>query len=263
MTETGTPERWARFLEQHAPGLTWLAATLLEWGELPPLARKSWRVTVHTSRAGEVSGIAALHAESGLLALASLPELPPPFLGEPESVKRLLGAPETLDQVFSAQPMLLLRRLPGFRRQVFLFDDEAPPRHPALVRAGAGAWDELEEFRREAAGSDDPVTPPELAGPVQRGLVWVLANESGKGAGAMFRVEGVARRRVQITDACVAPALRGQGIGAALLRSAANIARTEYTRGAVIAVAVDDVAERTALRAGYTPVGFLDDVRLA
>ena len=111
-------------------------------------------------------------------------------------------------------------------------------RRPVIRRScarGADAWDELEEFRREAGGSIDPVTPPELAGPVQRGLVWVLANESGQGAGAMFRVEGVARRRVQITDACVAPALRGQGIGAALLRSAANIARTEYARGAVIA----------------------------
>ena len=263
MAETGTPERWARFLEEHAPGLTWLASTLLEWGELPPLARKSWRVTVHTSRAGDVSGIAALHGESGLLALAALPGMPPPFLGEPELVTRLLGAPETLDAVFEAQPMLMLRRLPGFRRQVFVFDGEAPPRHPALERAGAEAWDELEEFRKEAGGSVDPVTPAELAGPVQRGLVWVLAQEDGAGAGAMFRVEGVARRRVQITDACVRPSLRGQGIGAALLRSAANIARTEYARGAVIAVAVDDIAERTTSRAGYTPAGFLDDINLS
>lgn len=261
MTTVGTPEKWARFLEENAPGLTWLAATLLEWGELPPFARRSWRVTVQTSRAGDVEGLGALHEETGLCVIAARAGLQAPFLGDADKVRRLLGAPESLDPVFKDQPMLLIRRLPGFRRQVFTYDGEAPARHPALQRASANAAEELEEFRKAADGNMDAVTPPELAGPVQRGLVWVLKGDSGPRA--MFRIEGIARRRVQITDACVHPDFRGEGLGAAVLRSAASVARTEYARGAALAVPVGEGADATARRAEFTPAGFLDDVRLS
>lgn len=256
-----SPERWARFLDEYAPGFAWLAATLMEWGELPPLARKAWRVTVSTSRGGDVSALAAMHEETGLLVVASLPGTPPPFLGEADRVTRLLGAPEVLEQVFEAVPMLAVRRLPGFRRDVFVHDGEAPPRHPLLRRAQPEEWEALERFRKESGVDPDPVPPSDLAGPAQRGLVWVL--ESGSGVAAMFRVEGVSRKRIQVTDICVHPNARGRGLGTAVMRSAAFVAHHEYTRGAVASAVPTDASAKTAARAGFTLAGVVDDVRLA
>jgi ribosomal protein S18 acetylase RimI-like enzyme len=78
----------------------------------------------------------------------------------------------------------------------------------------------------------------------------------------MFRIEGIARRRVFVTDVCVHPAARGLGIGTALLRSAAHVVRVEYARGAVLAVPESPATERTALAAGFVPQGILEDVLL-
>ncbi len=261
MGSPSTPDRWARFIDEHSPGLAWLAATLMEWGELPPFARKAWRVSASTTRAGDVSGIAALHEETGLMAVVSLADAPPPFVGEPERVMRLLGAPEVLDRVFAAVPMLAVRRLPGYRRDVIVFDGEAPPRHPLLRRAHPEEWEALERVRKESGIDPDPVPSSDLAGPAQRGFLWVL--ESGSGVAAMFRVEGVSNRYVQASDVCVHPSSRGRGLGTALLRSIAHVARHEYARGAVIASVPNEAASRTAARAGFVPAGGLDDVRLA
>jgi ribosomal protein S18 acetylase RimI-like enzyme len=256
-----SPDRWARFLDEHAPGLTWLAATLLEWAELPPFARKAWRVTASLTRAGDVSGLAALHDESGLLAVAATPDAPPPFLGEPDRVARLLGDATTLAMVFEGVPMLAVRRLPGFARDVFVFDGDPMPRDPLLRRAKPDEWEALEEFRRMAETDANPITPTELAGPAQRGLVWVL--EGQHGIAGLFRVEGVSRRRVQITDVCVHPDAVDRGVGESLLRSAAHVARAEYARGAVVAAASGETADRAAPGAQFRKVGVLEDVRLA
>jgi hypothetical protein len=256
-----SPDRWARFLDEHAPGLTWLAATLLEWAELPPFARKAWRVTASMTRAGEVSGLAALHDETGLLAVAATPEAPPPFLGEPERVTRLLGEATTLAMVFEGVPMLAVRRLPGFARDVYVFDGDPMPRDPLLRRAQPEEWEALEEFRRVAATDANPVTREELAGPAQRGLLWLL--EGQHGIDGFFRVEGVSRRRVQITDVCVQPDAVARGVGESLLRSAAHVARAEYARGAVVAAAAGEIADLAAPAADFRKVGVLDDVRLA
>ncbi len=256
---TSSPDRWARFLEESTPGLSWLAATLLEWGELPPGARRSWRVTVSSTREGDPTALAALHDETGLLVVAAAPGQPPPFLGEPERVKRLLGEPPTLEEVFSGQPMLAVRRLPGFRRRVFLYDYDPPIPHPALRRARADEWERLDQLRRESAGDADDA--PDLAGPAQSGHLWVIEDE--RGPVGMFRIEGVSRRRVQMTDVGVHPRARGRGIGTALLRSAAFVARTEYALGGVVTLPDDEAAVRAAERAGFAPGGILDDVRLA
>lgn len=256
-----SPERWARFLDDHVPGLTWLAATLREWGELPPGARRTWRVTVSASRAGDVSALAALNEDTGLLAVASLADQPPPFLGTPEVVRRVIGAHETVEQVFAQQPYFAVRRLPGFQRSVVVFDADAPSRPPGLRVARDGEWQALERLRHEADGVADEADVVDLAGPSQAGLVWVLT--VGDVPKALFRVEGVSRRRVQVTDACVHPSARGGGLGAALLRGAANVARTEFARGVVLSVRADEAADRTAIRAGYQRVAIMDDVRLA
>ena len=257
-----TPDRSARFLDDYAPGLTWLAATILEWAELPPFARRVWSVTVSTTRAGEVSALAAIHAESGLCVATALPDAPPPFLGEAQQIRRLLAAPEAIQAIFDGVPMLAVRRLPGFKREVLLFDGEpAPPRHALLRRARADEWQALELFRQESDVDPDPATLPELAGPTQRGLVWVL--EGKDGVLGFFRIEGVSRRRVQFADACVHPRHRGHGYGTALLRSAAHVARTEYARGAVLASWLNEAGRRTAARAGFAHSGTLEDVLLA
>lgn len=259
---SASPERWARFLDDHVPGLTWLAATLREWGELPPGARRTWRVTVSASRAGDVSALAALHEESGLLAVAALPGQPPPFLGTPDHVTRVIGSPGTVEAVFAQQPYFAVRRLPGFRRSVVVFDGEPVPRPRGLRVARDDEWERLEALRREAEGAGDPGDAVELAGPVQAGMVWVLAHADDVPK-AMFRIEGVSSRRIQVTDACVHPSARRRGLGATLLRGAAQVARAEYARGVVLAVPEGDAAARTAARAGYTTVAELDDVRLA
>jgi GNAT superfamily N-acetyltransferase len=256
-----TPERWARFLDEHSPGLAWLASTLVEWGELPPFARRAWRVTASTTRAGEVSGIAALHDESGLLALASLPDSPPPFLGEPERVKRIVGSPAAMEAAFSGVPMLAVRRLPGTPRQVHVYEGVVPPRHPLLRRANPEEDQALEDFRAEAGVDHDPAIAIDLAGPIQRGHVYVL--EGDEGVHGMFRVEGVSGRWVQFADVCIHPRTRGRGLGSALVRATAHVARSEFARGAALAVIPSEAATRTALRAGFSRVGDLDDVTLA
>lgn len=263
MTQIATgPERWAAFLDDHVPGLTWLAATLREWGELPPGARKTWRVTVSASRSGDVSALAAMHEESGLLAVAALPDQPPPFLGAPDDVTRVIGAHDTVDTVFRQQPYFAVRRLPGFQRTVVVFDGESTPRPQGLRVARDDEWQTLEELRRVAEGAPDPQDAVDLAGPAQAGLVWVLAHADDVPK-AMFRVEGISRRRIQVTDVCVHPAARHRGLGTTMLRAAANVARSEFARGIVIAVPSSDIADKMAKRVGYETVGLLDDVRLA
>lgn len=260
-THITSPDRWARFLEDTAPGLSWLAATLLEWTELPPGARRSWRVTVSSTREGDPTALAALHDQTGLLVVAAAPGQPPPFLGEPDRVMRLLGEPQTLDEVFQGQPMLAVRRLPGFHRRVFLYDYDPPIPHPALRRARADEWERLDRLRSESDGDGDSENAPDLAGPAQSGHLWVVEDE--RGPVGMFRIEGVSRRRVQMTDVGVHPRARGRGIGTALLRSAAFVARNEYALGAVVTLPDDEAAIRAAERAGFANGGALDDVRLA
>lgn len=260
-THTGSPDRWARFLEDAAPGLSWLAATLLEWTDLPPGARRAWRVTVSSTRDGDPTALAALHDQTGLLVVAAAPAQPSPFLGEPERVMRLLGEPQTLEDVFQAQPMLAVRRLPGFRRRVFLYDYDPPIPHPALRRARADEWERLDRLRRESDGMGDSEDSPDLAGPAQSGHLWLV--EDDRGPVGMFRVEGISRKRVQLTDVGVHPRARGRGVGTALLRSAAYVARTEYALGAVLTLPDEESAVRAAERAGFAPGGVLDDVRLA
>ncbi len=257
-----SPDRWALFLDDHVPGLTWLAATLREWGELPPGARRTWRVTVSASRQGDVSALAALHEETGLLAVAALPGYPPPFLGAPDDVTRVIGSHETVDAVFAQQPYFAVRRLPGYQRSVVVFDGEPPARPQGLRVARDDEWQLLETLRSESDVLPDLEDAVDLAGPCQAGVVWVLtyADDVPK---AFFRVEGVSSRRIQVTDACVHPSARRHGLGAALLRSAANVGRTEYARGVVLAMPAHEAADRTATRAGYECVGLLDDVRLA
>jgi GNAT superfamily N-acetyltransferase len=260
-TTAASPERWAAFLEDHVPGLTWLAATLREWAELPPGARRTWRVTASASRTGEVGALAALHEADGLLAVAATPGFPPPFLGTPETVRRLIGEPDTVEAVFAAEPWLAVRRLPGVRRSVVVFDGDAPPRPAGLRTARDDEWEILERMRRESDLAPDLAGAADLAGPCQAGLVWTLTVADLPQA--MFRVEGVSRRRVQVTDACVHPSARGRGLGAALLRGAASVARSEYARGIVLAMPEDEPADRTAVRAGYRRVGLLDDIGLS
>jgi GNAT superfamily N-acetyltransferase len=261
VTTSISPERWVRFLEECAPGLTWLGATLLEWAEMPPAARKAWHVTVQESRGGDVASLAALHDATGLLLLAALPDVPPPFLAEPEHVARLVGATQSVEAVFTAAPHLLARRMPGTRRLVYTYESDAPTPNLSLVRAPPGSWEDLERMREMSEGDPEALTPPELMGPARQGLVWLLIEE-GSIAG-MFRVEGVGRRRVQLTDVCVHPAFRGRGVGTALLRAAAHVARTEYARGVVLAFPESEAGAKTAERAGYTPHEVLEDIWLA
>ena len=65
-----------------------------------------------------------------------------------------------------------------------------------LRKARRDEWETLERFRRESEVDPDPATLPELAGPSQRGLVWVLEGQDG--VVGIFRIEGVSRRRVKI-----------------------------------------------------------------
>jgi ribosomal protein S18 acetylase RimI-like enzyme len=130
-----------------------------------------------------------------------------------------------------------------------------------LRRAMPAEWEALERFRKSAWIDPDPVQPSDLAGPAQRGLVWLL--EGASGVSGMFRVEGVSRRRVQVTEACIEPSVRGRGLGTELLRAAAHVARAEYARGLAMTLVPDEAAERTARRAGLLLGGTLDDVHLA
>lgn len=257
-----SPDRWARFLEDHAPGLTWLASTLLEWADLPPGARKAWLVTAQATRAGDIEGLAALHEASGLLAVAALPGTPPPLFGEPDRVRRLVGTPETVEATLRSVPVLMLRRGAGERRLVFVHDAEPPPaRHPDVQRARPGVEESAEALRTLAGEGSGGVLEADLRGDVLRGALFTLTRD--RRLVGLFRVDGVARRRIQVVDACIHPDAREDGLGSALLSSAASVARTEYARGCVLTVPATDAAERTALRAGFAPAGLLDDVRFA
>ena len=80
----------------------------------------------------------------------------------------------------------------------------------------------------------------------------------------MFRVEGVSRRRVaDHRRSASTPRCAAAAHGAALLRSAAHVARAEYARGAVLAASVGEPGVRAAARRARTRLGPLDDVRLA
>ncbi len=257
-----SPERWARFIEDHAPGLTWLASTLLEWAELPPGARRAWLVTAQATRAGEVEALAALHEGTGLLAIAAKSGTPPPLFGESDRVRRIVGSPETVEAMLNSVPVLMLRRGPGVRRLVFVYDGENPPkRHPALRRAEPGSEPALDALRKLATEGGEGVLEADLAGGVQQGALWAVQRASGPVA--MFRVEAVARRRIQVVDVCVHPDERERGLGTALLQSAAAIARAEYARGCVVTAPAAEAAERTAARSGFTPAGMLEDVTFA
>ena len=257
-----SPERWARFIEEHAPGLTWLASTLLEWAELPPGARRAWLVTAQATRAGEVEALAALHESSGLLAIAAKQGTPPPLFGESDRVRRIVGSPETVEAMLSSVPVLMLRRGPGVRRLVFVHDGENPPkRHPALRRAEPGSEPALDALRKLATEGGEGVLEADLAGGVQQGALWAVQRASGPVA--MFRVEAVARHRIQVVDVCVHPDERERGLGTALLQSAAAVARAEYARGCVVTAPAAEAAERTAARSGFTPAGMLEDVTFA
>lgn len=262
-----SPDRWARFLEDHAPGLTWLASTLLEWADLPPGARRAWLVTAQATRAGDVEALAALHEASGLLAVAALPGTPPPLFGEPERVRRVVGSPETVEATLTSVPVLMLRRGPGERRLVFVHDAEvAPPRHPDVQRARPGVEDSAEALRSLAGEGSAGFLDTDLRGDVLRGSLFTLEQASSgrdRRLLGLFRVDGVARRRIHVVDACIHPDAREDGLGSALLSSAAAVARTEYARGCVVTTPASDAAERTALRAGFTPAGLLDDIRFA
>jgi GNAT superfamily N-acetyltransferase len=158
--------------------------------------------------------------------------------------------------------MLAVRRLPGFRREVLVFDgDSAPARNPMLRRARADEWQNLERFRAESDVDPDPASLAELAGPAQQGLVWVLEGQDG--VAGMFRIDGVSRRRVQLADAFVHPSFRGRGLGTSLMKSAAHVARNEYARGAVETAVLTPAADRTAKRAGFVQAGPMEDIRLA
>ena len=257
-----SPERWARFLEEHAPGLSWLASTLLEWAELPPGARRAWLVTAQATRAGDVEALAALHEGTGLLAIAAKPGTPPPLFGESDRVRRIVGSPETVEAMLTSVPVLMLRRGPGVRRLVFAYDGESPPkRHPALRRAEPGSEGALDELRKLATEGGEGVLETDLAGAVQQGALWSI--QRNKAPVAMFRVDAVARRRIQVVDVCVHPDERGRGLGTELLQSAASVARAEYSRGCVVTAPAAEAAERTATRAGFTPAGVLEDVEFA
>lgn len=261
MSPPSSAERWARFLEEHAPGLTWLAATLLEWSELPPGARRAWTVTIQAARSGEVSSLVAMQEETGVLAVAAMPDAPPPLFGEPSRVRRALGAPETLEALVAQVPELLLRRGPGVRRSVFVYDGEPRRRYPSVRRAAVTAVDALERFRARAGGEWMSMTAGDLLGPVNQGHVFELVRENE--TAGMFRVEAIAARRVQVADVCIDPDLRGRGLGRALLESAAAVARSEYARGCVVAVPAEEVAERTARGAGFVAAGTIEDLEFA
>lgn len=262
VTVHNSPERWARFLEDHAPGLTWLASTLLEWAELPPGARRAWLVTAQATRAGDVEALAALHEASGLLAVAAKPGHPPPLFGESDRVHRLVGTPDTVEAVMASVPVLMLRRGPGVRSDVFTFDAETPPkRHPTLRRAEPGREAAVTALLDVASEGGGGVLDADVGGDLQRGALWTL--ERADGPVGLFRVAGVARRRIQVVDACVHPAARARGLGTALLQSVAHVARHEYARGAVVTAPASEAAQRTAARAGFTLAGALEDVRFA
>ena len=218
-------------------------------------------MTVSTSSGGDVNALSAFHAESGVLAVAAIPGVPAPVLAKPEAVRRIVGEPAVVEGVFAALPMLAVRRLPGYRRVVMMHSGPEPDRPRGLRKARADEWEELDRLRNEAELDADPVAPADVSGATKRGLVWVLEREVG--IVGMFRVEGLARRRVQIADVCVPPPVRRQGIGTALMRAAASVARTEYAGEAVTTILPGEAAEGTATRAGYVVVGEEDDVRLA
>jgi ribosomal protein S18 acetylase RimI-like enzyme len=255
-----TPERWARFLDETSPGLTWLAASFLEWADLPPAARLPWNVTVSAKQGGEITALAAVHEDTGLLAVACAPGGAPPFIGLPQNVRRILGEPAAVAALLARVPELGEGVARTARRTVAVFSGDPGPKEAALRRARDDEKDDVQRLRLEAPADHDPVTPGELDAPMQRGLVWIL--DGSLGTLGMFRIEGASRRRVQVADAGVPPPLRRRGLGTRLLRGAAAVARSEYAGDAVLVFAPNEPAERAVARAGFHVVGHLDDVRV-
>jgi GNAT superfamily N-acetyltransferase len=259
-TAPATPERWARLVDERSPGLTWLAATLLEWSALLPAERRSWRVTSSAARGGAIQAMAALHEERGLMAIVSQPDAPTPFFGLPENVQRVLGDPAALEATMAAVPELESRRLLSVRRTVHVALGHLRARDPGLRRARDAEVADLEALRVDSGADPDPMQPVDLGWATLRGHVWVLEDETG--LLGMFRVDGASLRHVQIADLVVPPSQRGRGHGTRLARAAAQVAREEFARDAVLAV-IEGVAPRATLRsAGFQELGALDDVRL-
>jgi hypothetical protein len=268
-TTSATPERWARLIDDRSPGLTWLAATLLEWTALIPAERRTWRVTVTATRGGVIQALAALHEETGVLAVVAQPDAPTPFIGLPEGVRRLLGEPSVVEAVMEAVPELGERLLLSVRRSIHVSrehhlrggDAEARrPRDPDVRKARDGEVAELERLRTESGADPDPMNAVDLAWATHRGHVWVLQGEGG--IQGMFRVDGASLRHVQIADLVVPPRVRGKGVGTRVAGAAAQVAREEYAGSAVAAVLEGVAGRATFAAAGYEEVGSLDDVRL-
>jgi GNAT superfamily N-acetyltransferase len=259
-SSTATPERWARLIDERSPGLTWLAATLLEWSALLPAERRSWRVTAAASRGGAVQSLAAFHDERGILAVVAAPDVPPPFFGLPDAVRRLLGEPAAIEAVIASVPELEARIASTTRRTVHVAIGDPGPRDAGTRRARDEEVDVLERLRRESGGEEDPMAPVDLAAAALRGQLWAL-EENGVLLGT-FRVEGASLRHVQVSDLIVPPGLRGRGLGTRLVRAAAQVAREEFTGQAVMAVPEGTRARNTLHGGGYLETGALDDVRL-
>jgi ribosomal protein S18 acetylase RimI-like enzyme len=256
---SATPERWARLIDERSPGLTWLASTLLEWSALLPAARRSWHVTAAASRGGAVQSLAAFHDELGILCVVSAPDVPAPFFGMPDAVRRLVGEPVAVDALVASVPELEPRIAQRTRRSVHVALGDGGGRDPAARRARDEEIEVVERLRRESGGDPDPMSPVDLAAAALRGNLWVL-EENGVLLGT-FRVDGASLRHVQVADAIVPPTLRGRGLGTRLVRAAAKVAREEYAGQAVVEVPEGGRARRALDGGGFLETGALDDVR--
>jgi ribosomal protein S18 acetylase RimI-like enzyme len=216
-------------------------------------------VSAQGTRSGELESLAAVHEANGTLAIAAVPGASAPFLGTPDRVRRIVGAREVVESLLDQSPVLRLRRGAGVEREVFVFDGDPPRRPPGVERAKLESWEALELLRSTSVNDVETLTPSDMASTIQRGHVWVL-NHGGTPVG-LFRIEGIGQRRIQVTDLCVHPKFRGQGLGTALLEAAASIAKGEFSRGCVVAEVAHESGERAARRAGFASIGMLEDVQ--
>jgi GNAT superfamily N-acetyltransferase len=131
---------------------------------------------------------------------------------------------------------------------------------PGVRRAKEDEVAELERLVERSAGDPDPLAPGDLMAAALRGHLWVIVE--GSTLLGMFRVEGASLRHVQIGDLIVPVTQRGKGNGTRLARAAAQIARDEYARDAVVASLESPAASKTLAAAGYLARGALEDVRL-
>lgn len=259
MTSSATPERWARLIDDRSPGLTWLAATLLQWSALLAAERRSWRVTATAVRGGKIQALAALHEDTGVLALVAEPEAPTPFFGLPDAVRRVMGDPEVVLRALDAVPELEARRTLSVRRSVHVATESAEAADAEVRRARDEEVNGIEHLLFEGGADPDPMDPVDLTSVVNRGDLWVLT--SGPAVVGSFRVAGHSLRHVQIEDLVVKAALRGQGLDTRLARAAAHVARREYAGTAVAAVPESEAARRAFASAGWAQTGTLEDVR--